>query len=295
MLRAFEEMEGISTAYIEDASDMIHQFDAVAFFLKARYLLNGPPLPWKDYSGLKVILDHDALQDYCSGFGTRHLGLWTANIPRLGFDLAVVSGNATASHLSDNGIDAVTLHKGFAQERFRPLGRTRAGICSFGTPYRARSAMFRTVTNAGIPLVDSSAPYSDLNESLNQYQATLVCNMGAEVRWGKLGRAIERYRPGTLLKLIAAPEPMIKNFEAAASGCAVFMDDVEDLDELGFIDGHTAIIYRDFSELIDKLDYWLSRPSQLERIGLAAAELCAERHTWRYRAQQFVHLIESRM
>ena len=93
----------------------------------------------------------------------------------------------------------------------------------------------------------------------------------------------------------AAPEPMIKNFEAAASGCAVFMDDVEDLDELGFIDGHTAIIYRDFSELIDKLDYWLSRPSQLERIGLAAAELCAERHTWRYRAQQFVHLIESRM
>lgn len=295
MLHAFEEVEGISTAYIEEASEIMHHFDAVAVFLKASCLLNGPPLPWKDYAGLKVILDHDAYQDYWSGFRTRHLGLWSTNIPRLGFDLAIVSGNGTARHLNQNGIDAVTLHKGYAEDRFLPLGQTRLGLCTFGTAYRARSAMFRTVRNAGIPLADASAPYSHLNDTLNRYQGTVVCNMGADVRLGKLGRAIERQRPGTFLMLSPAAEPMIKNFETAASGCAVFMDEVEDLDELGFVDGHTAITYRDFPELVDKLDYWMSKPSQLSQIGSAAAELCSERHTWRLRAQQFMRLIESRI
>lgn len=262
----------------------LERFEAVVYFVKFRQLREQPGIIWRGFAGRRVLLDHDSFHDYGGWWGSPHIGQWTEVVHRLGFNLMVVSGETSRRHFAAQGITTETLHKGFDPAQFRDLDLPRRGLGHYGSPYGARLAMLRRVQKAGIEVGNMRVPYLELNTELNAFLAILVCNMTSLPRFGRVGRAIQRVAPGTLLKIGPGPEPMAKNFEAAAAGCAVFMDDNPDLEPLGFIDGQTAIVYRDFDELIDKLRYWLDRPDDLRRIGQAAAALSLERHTWTHRA-----------
>lgn len=266
-------------------------FDAVVFFVKFKQLKLRPSINWDGFAGLRVLLDMDSFHDYGGWWGSPHVGGWTETIPRLGFDLIVVSGESSRRHFSALGIQTEVFHKGFDPAQFHDLDLPRRGLGHYGSPYGARLAMLRRVRKAGIEVGSIKVPYPELNTTLNHFLAIAVCNMTSLPRFGRFGRAIQRVAPGTFLKIGPGPEPMAKNFEAAAAGCAVFMDDNPDLEPLGFVDGETAIVYRDFDELIDKLRFWLERPEELRRIGQAAAALSLERHTWAQRAASLQEIL----
>lgn len=266
-------------------------FDSVVFFVKFRQLRQQHALDWQTFAGPRVLMDHDSFHDYGGWWGSGYAGEWTTHIPRLGFTLMIVSGELSRHHFAAVGIPTEVLPKGFDPDAFYDLDLTRTGLGHYGSPYGARLAMLRRVRRAGIEVGDIRVPYPDLNAALNAYLAILVCNMTSIPRFGLVGRAIQRVARGTLLKIGPGPEPMAKNFEAAAAGCAVFMDDNPDLAPLGFIDGETAIVYRGIDELVDKLRYWLDRPDDLRRIGRAAAELSLQRHTWAHRAAELQQIL----
>lgn len=270
----------------------LQQFDVVVFFVKFRQLRLRAAISWQDYCGPRVIMDHDSFHDYGGWWESPHVGEWSLHVPRLGFNAMIVSGETSRRHFRETlGIRTEIVNKGYEKRHFSDLRLPRSGIGHFGAPYGARMAMLRHVRSAGIVVRDISVPYGELNRALNGFEALLVCNMPSERRFGILGRAAQKIAPGSLLRVGPAPEPMAKNFEAAAAGCAVFMDHTPDLEGLGFIDGETAIIYDDFDELVDKLQYWLGRPDDLRRIGQAAARLCEARHTWEHRAQRFHEIL----
>lgn len=278
---------------VEDGWDLpaLTDFDAVVFLVKFRQLQAQSAIDWRGFDGLRVLMDHDSFHDFGGWWGSSLVGAWSTHMPRLRFTNMIVSGVSSLDHFAGKGIDTQVLHKGFSHHDFKDLGRPRSGLGTFGTRYPARRAMLRHLHNAEIPIDIVEAPYRGLNGALNERAAIAVCNMPSRPRFGSLGPVVQRFAPGAMLHLGSAPEPMGKNFEAAAAGCAVFMDQTPDDKTLGFIDGETAIIYRDFHELVWKLDYWMQRPDDLRRIGRASAALCQSEHTWERRADRFQRIL----
>lgn len=284
----------VTKVEVEDSWELppLDSYSAVVFFVKFRQLRERPTIDWQGFEGPRVIADHDSFHDYGGWWGSTHVGEWSLHVPRLGFNAMIVSGETSRRHFQESlGIRTEIVHKGYAPAHFHDLGLSRSGVGHFGSPYGARLAMLRRVRSAGFAVRDISVPYGELNRTLNQFEAMLVCNMPSERRFGVLGRAAQKVAPGALLRVGPAPEPMAKNIEAAAAGCAVFMDHTPDLEGLGFVDGETAIVYHDFDELVDKLRFWRDRPEDLRRIGRASARLCASRHTWENRAERFHEIL----
>jgi len=267
-------------------------YDAVVTYLPFRNLRLRAPIPWQGYRGLKVMLENDGFMDYCGWWGATIAGQWAEYVPSMGIDLMVVSGRNAAAHFTAMGIETAVLPKGYSPGIMSDLDGERDGVCHYGQLYPGRAEMLRRVRQAGIAIDHVKVPLADLNPTLNRYLADVVCNMPVEIPYGRAGRAVERLLPGSLLRVLPGPEPMMKNFEATCAGCAVFMDDVPDLGPLGFVDGETAVVYADFDELIDKLRYWLDRPADLRAIGRAGAAVSIERHSWAHRAVELVDLLE---
>ena len=82
---------------------------------------------------------------------------------------------------------------------------------------------------------------------------------------------------------------MIKTFEVAAAGCAPVVDHLDELEDLGFVDGETCLTYRTFDEAADKL--LAADEQQLLEMGRAAAELARSRHTWSHRADLVLRIL----
>jgi hypothetical protein len=129
-------------------------------------------------------------------------------------------------------------------------------------------------------------PFTELANRLNDFSAGVVCNLVAYRRGWKLGVALNRIRPGSLLRLTPGVEPMIKNFEIPACGAALVCDYIPELEDLGFVDGQNAIFYRTFDELVDIVR--TGDADRLRDVGGAGARLVHSRHTWRHRARELV-------
>ena len=271
-------------------------YDAVVTYVRFRELRELPTFDWGRFSGLRVLWDEDALQEFTSPFGDApYEGQWSATFKRLRFDRLICTGRKAADVLSSRGVAALVVPKGYDPAYFHDLGLTRQGNAHYGVKYRARAAMLRVLRNAHIEVTDVHAGYTELNAALNRFQTVLVCNMMSRVCFGSLGKAVERVRPGTALILEQAPEPMIKNFEAMASGACVFMDRAPDLADLGFVDGVNCLIYDSFDDLIDKIREYEQNPSDLRRIGAAGAQFVAGAHTLDHRARELTRLLEQEL
>jgi hypothetical protein len=272
--------------------DDYQRLDAVVWHVDDCALREAPAFDWADFRGLRVHFEEDAVQRYSPIIGDGN----KTDFPRLfrthGFHVMVSTGKAVTGRLRAEGIDAHWIPKGFDRERFFDRNQHRDGLCHFGSPYPARAAMLQRTGRAGIAIENLRVPFEALNDSLNRFVGCLICN-------GELAGA--RFLPSSVLLwpfvpkiLVPGLEPMIKNFEVAAAGCAPICDDIPELADLGFIDGRTMVSYRTAQELIDKLAYYRARPDELRAIGRSAAELARTQHAWDHRAAAFEQLIRAR-
>jgi hypothetical protein len=273
-----------------DAIPDYRSLDAVVVFMRYRKLLVADAIDWRGYDGPRIQLEHDASTD--TAFEGPWPGTWARTFRRHRFDHLTVSGLRFVEHFEAQGIPTYWLPKAFDADTLRDLERRRAGIAHFGAPYRSRRAMLRALRRAGTPIPHLVIPYEQLNDVLNDYAGVVVCSLGVRVRWWKLGRALERRWPGTALELGEELEPMIKTFEVAGAGCAPLLAPSPDLEPLGFIDGETALIWRDFDELTSLVRDLQHDPDRLAAVGSAASRLAHARHTWRHRATELADIIE---
>lgn len=266
-------------------------YDAVVLFVPFRELLASPPIDWKGFDGLRAMLDHDACQNYWSvDERGLFLGRWPEVVRRHQIDLLIVSGQLLAQRFELDGVRAAWLPKACDVTRFRDLGLAREGTVHYGSPRRARAAMLRHVRRANFAVDDLSAGYVDLPQALNRFAACLICNAAGSVPFGRLGRAINRVRP--FVRIGPSMEPMLKNFEGAACGCAVFTDEHPDLAALGFVDGKTVVTYSDFDQLTEKLRSYQYDTEGLAAIARAGADLVNSRHSWQHRALELTSMLE---
>lgn len=260
------------------------------WFVRFRLLRERPPFDWSGFAGRRVMYDFDTNANYHFLSVAEHRGEWPAVYRRQGFDTMVSTGKAVTELLIADGVNAVWLPKAYDPARMHPLGGPRAGLCEYGQSYPSRKAMRAHLERAGVAFTRFS-DHAGLNDQLNRYLGCLICNLAGEVSGGP-GRVINRVLPTRAIRLSPGIEPMIKNFEVAAAGCAPIADWIPELGDLGFVDGETMVAYRTLDELVERCRHYLAEPDALAAIGERAAEVAASRHTWAHRAAELGPLLD---
>ncbi|MGH9027245.1 MAG: glycosyltransferase family protein [Acidimicrobiia bacterium] len=265
-------------------------YDAFIWHVKFRYLMDQAPFDWGDYEGARIMFDTDAFLNF---FGRRYRGRYPATIRDNQFHALVCTGRAVRDRFLATGINAHWIPKGYDGEQFSDLGRPdREGIVYFGRRWLSRQAMLAHLRRRHVPVHELYCPFNELNDRLNGFLGCLICNMNVRGE-RRIPTRVLRVVPKHWLRPGPGPEPMIKNFEAAASGCAPICDDFAELADLGFRDGVTMVSYNSFPELTDKVRHYLDAPEALREIGRRAAEVARTRHTWDHRAEELEKLIRS--
>lgn len=231
----------------------IDKYDAVIFFVKFRNLSNYTEIGWKKYSGLRLLYDHDTVQNFGSYFKNNMQGQWNKEITRHKFDAMIATSSSSVEKFNTSGINSYWLPKSYDSNRFYDKRLQRSGYCTFGSMYRSRAKMIRKIQQSNMSITHFTSKYENLNDELNKYSACLICNMPATVPFGRFGRLIERISPGLISQPSPGFEVFFKNLESAASGCIQICDFNSDLYKLGFQDGINCITYNNFDELIEKI------------------------------------------
>lgn len=284
----WEQMAAPSVRSAADAAQVdLAECDVCLTNVRSRYF-KLEPFDWSGFDGLRVHYEPDAWISYSPATPQLH-GKHAAVYHRDRFHLMISTGKKTASCLRRDGVNAVWVPKGYDSTLISDLGSDRSGICTYGAPWPSRQALLARLGDA---VTNVSGPYEELNERLNRYAGAVVCNMPGRTPLGKVGRGIRRWWPG-FVRTWPAIEPMIKTFEVAGAGCAPIVDHLDELDDLGFVDGETCLTYRTFDEassIVRQADH-----DGLREIGAAAAQLARSRHTWHHRATDLMHHVEAMM
>lgn len=272
----------------------LSHYDAIVVFVAFKRLRAVPTLNWGRYAGLRVLMDHDIIQNYSAIFDPTLRGTWPPVFRRHRFDSIVTSGNVVARRLEEDGIPADWVPKGFEPARFTDAPGRRRGIATYGSAYACRQVAERALTDARLPLTRlHTTPYAQLGAALSRFLGCMAVSSDLEApfdprapRPGIAAREVPM-RPGL--------EPMAKFFEGAGAGCCPIADAMEDLATLGFRDGENALTFRTHAELVEKLHAALKAPHTLRAMGGAAARLVHAEHTWAHRARALRDVIVARL
>ncbi|MCA9776795.1 MAG: glycosyltransferase family 1 protein [Candidatus Eremiobacteraeota bacterium] len=312
--RALTEHFQTETAYLDDGVGAIsgllekcRTHDAVLFNCYYRDLERLPEVDWAGFQGPRILYETDLCQNRVIAMLERphHVGRLREPIERLGFSHVITTDHITSQEGLGPNLKVGWLPKYYVPDYFRPLDAERTGFCcAYGTPYDARRCLTHSLRGELYQPVEVEAPYAQLNQTLNRFLACLVCNFGVEFSPSPSGffRRLWKEIPGlTRFLLPRVPHlgcqiassmgTMFKNFEACGAGCAPFMDDSEELTELGFQDGLNAVTYCNFDDLKERLQHYFRSPKQLLEIGRQAELLVRTRHTLQHRMVQLETMI----
>jgi hypothetical protein len=277
-----------------DRSVALSHYDAVIVFVAFRRLRAAPTLAWGKYSGLRVLMDHDIIQNYSAIFDPTLAGTWPSVFHHHRFDSIVTSGRVVQGRLEDDGIPADWVAKGFEPRRFADGAGRREGIATYGSAYACRQVAERAVREARLPLTRlPTTSYLKLGEVLNQFLGCMAISSDIDAPLDQ--RVSLQNRAPREVSIRPGMEPMAKFFEGAGAGCCPIADAMEDLQALGFRDGWNALTFHTHGELVEKLRTALNAPETLQAMGSAAAKLAHAQHTWAHRAKALRNVIISRL
>lgn len=259
-------------------------YDAVVVFVAFKRLRAAPTLSWAGFRGLRVLMDHDIIQNYSDIFDPTLKGAWPPIFHRHRFDAVITSGGAVQARLADEGIAADWVPKAFEPALFAEMSDARAGVVTYGSAYSCRLIAESALTDARLPLVRlPMTPYVRLGAELNRFLGCMAISSDLDAPVEQ--RAALIGAPARDVSMRPGLEPMAKLFESAGAGCCPIADAMEDLPGLGFRDGENVLSFSSHAELVDKVQAALDMPDHLRSMGAAAAALARERHTWAHRAR----------
>jgi hypothetical protein len=272
----------------------LQAYDVVVVFVAFKALRAAPVLNWSGYRGLRVLMDHDIVQNYSDIFDPALAGAWPEVFHRHRFNSIVTSGRMVQTKLHDDGIPSDWIAKAFEPKRFNDGDAARSGVVTYGSAYVCRQIAERAVRDAGLPLTRiPMTPYLQLGTVLSEYLACMAVSSDLEIP--AASRAGLEYANARKIAMRPGLEPMAKFFEAAGAGCCPVADAMDDLAHLGFRDGETALTFSTHAELVEKLQAMLAKPSELRAMGVAAANLAHAQHTWSHRALELRNALLRRL
>ena len=83
-----------------------------------------------------------------------------------------------------------------------------------------------------------------------------------------------------------------KFFEACAGGAMLLTERAEDMERLGFIDGVNCVIFEGMKQMLEKIQYYLSRDDLRSQIAKRGQELVRQQHSLVKRIQDFSGILE---
>lgn len=184
----------------------------------------------------------------------------------------VVTGFHIAEYLRSLGVDATCIPKAYDDACLKDIGLERSIDLAFvgrtnNRVYDARRKLLGDVAQVyPLQLLRTETPEEYL-ELLNKIRIFLSADIGYN-------------------------EYMAKNFEAMACGCLVVAKKQPSEDELlGFVDMENIVHYDSVDEAIEKLQFLLSHPAEVQKIALAGCELAQARHSLSQRVPEFVAVL----
>ena len=269
-------------------------YDAIVVFVAFKRLGAAAPLTWSGFSGLRVLMDHDIIQNYSDIFDPTLKGAWPLVFHRHRFDCVVTSGHAVQIRLQNDGVPADWVPKGFEPSRFVDRHGWRRGIATYGSAYACRQIAERCVCQSGLRLKRlPTTSYPKLGPLLNRFLGCMAISSDIDVPLDQRS-SLQNLSP-CKVPIKPGMEPMAKFFEAAGAGCCPIADAMEDLHELSFLDGQTMLSFRTHDELVEKLNAALRSPKSMRLMGSAASRLAHEFHTWAHRADALRRAINKRL
>ena len=206
-----------------------------------------------------VILEHDAYQNFIPG---KYQGRFSRHYRKLPWARVITSGYQVCKKLSDEGVDAVFVPKGYDQELLTNRGFKRdielGFLGSLGHEmYGQRRALLEALADQENMVITRTKSGDEYVEMLNRIRIFV----GADVGFG---------------------EYMIKNFEAMACGCMLltWSQGDEENRALGFRDMENVVLYRCLEELKEKLRVLRDNPGVVESIASSGQHLVEKNYSW---------------
>lgn len=289
---AAADLEALAAGRLASAAGpvAIGRYDAVILFVAFSRLRAAESIDWHGFGGLRLLLEHDAIQSYSDLFDPTLQGAWPPVFRRHRFDRMVTSGNRVRELLTADGIPADWLPKAFEPRRFVDREGERSGVVAYGSHYRCRAIAERALAEAGLAVTRlPMTPYLELGAALGRHLACLAISSDLEMPLER--RDDLDLVPARAVAMRPGLEPMAKLFEGAGAGCCPVADAMADLAPLGFRDGENALLFRSHDELVERVRWGLEHPEALRALGHAAARLAHARHTWAHRATELRELV----
>jgi glycosyl transferase family 1 len=289
------------------ARPSLRTFDAIFVYVRFRLLNRIQTIDWAGFDGPRILYDEDSYLNRCHARlgGRSLLGHWDKAIKRLKFTDIITTDYHFRQDFSVPHARCHWLPKYFNPHVFFPQTLKRSQIGYFGATYDARHAMLTSLEKNGASVEIFRCPHEELNTRLNRLLGCVICNLatGFQDNWiGKLRRLTNRIprlrawvhtlTPQLGVRYEPTIGTMFKNFEIPAAGCAPIADWSEELSVLGYIDGETAVVYHNFDELAEKVQYYLDRPEELETIGKKAQAVTQVAHSLPKRIDELAEIIE---
>lgn len=272
------------------------EIDLVLVFLRFKCLYGNTAL-LRPISKPLVLIEHDACQNALPN--SPYFGAWTKYLRNSPIRLTCVSGLTALRSLEDQGIPCLWLPKGAPETFLRKPYRTVGRFCLFGETRYGVYEHRRLVYDSIRPLTLHDRiisrwklfPYSYLADRLLRRRGVVhrihfsYADMPDVLKWYS----------GCIVCDQGLGEPMIKHFEASALGLAVFRDSdsVQELEQLGYRDGVSMIVYENKEDLREKIGHYGRHLSELAAVQ-AAGRTAAQRNTWEIRAAKLVNYLQER-
>jgi hypothetical protein len=80
-------------------------------------------------------------------------------------------------------------------------------------------------------------------------------------------------------------------YNICATGCPAVVQHFVGMEDHGFVDGKTCIVFRTIPEMLEKIHYYTAHPQEREAIGRAGKLEVATNHTWEVRVQTLFEML----
>ncbi|AEF24134.1 glycosyltransferase family protein [Pseudomonas fulva] len=218
-----------------------------------------------------VLYEEDACQEFLASSKWRgHFSDFYRKVPHA---RVIFTGYRVSERFKSLGVDACFLPKGYDSAKLYDMTLPRDIQLGFigrlgSDDYQARRAFLeRAVCEHGLQMMRTE-PGDEYRYALNRMTIFLSADIG-------LG------------------EYMAKNFEAIACGCVLiaYRQGQGEEEALGFIDGENVLLYEDYEQFCQRLDFIIANPAEMVRLKARAAALARQRFDYLRQAESLYALL----
>jgi len=203
------------------------------------------------------------------------------------------SFNQYKPFISDTTFDLFFVRQRVQREYLKQLGCT---VQSEWLPFSVDTNIYKKTDLAKVyDVITSSTSRADIYPNRIPVKQ-LVKSMNLKAVTGRVTHGeYVRYINKSKIAIISTNvfnSPNMKFTEFTSCGTFVLADKPQDFDELGFKDGEHLVLYKDISDLKDKIKYYLNHDEEREEIAINGMNFVRKNHNNVVRVNQFTNIIK---